>query len=446
MADKGKWFEQKARLAEKGLMHAIFTQLDAISFKTTSELNFEPALIARHSQRLGELVDRCLTIRKDIRELEVLAFKAGKDYELFQSTSPIDEQMDVFRLQVDSKAKEQTGFQNAAAAFSNAVTLEKGLSEIAQGRDAALGEDLKTSDKLKGLIETRWQRLHEYQDAYRAASCAPGNALNYGERACLLLQVLNVLLDEALARAAALATGIYRVYGVKITDVPTSVTFLTVDQFAVWALRTIRSLSLAAEQETVSEIVIPLVQPWLPTGPLVTNFDDVVNGAAGGQPVSLPFDLPNNPLLHPRARLKAIGVSFGNAFAPAAGGSGIDGNQTADAFTRLTLKITTPEQKKEDGTTYPRPEVLIGNVGLLSTSEMSSVEGNAVENLSPFGRWTIVIHPFFVWKDGAQRKISDDNLSDRIRDFKIALRFYVPGRYTIIHQDLQERLARTQTH
>jgi hypothetical protein len=195
----------------------------------------------------------------------VLEVKAATDYDLFSNTSKIDEEMDVLRLQTDSKAKEQLGFQNAAAAFANAVTLEKGLSEIAHGRDGALDEDLKTSNELKRLIETRWRSLRKYQNDYHARHTAPGNAHNYGQRAELLLQVLTVLLDEALARAAALATGIYRIYGVKIPDVPTRVTLQTVDPFAVWALRTIRSLSHAAEQEMTSEIVIPLVQPWLPT-------------------------------------------------------------------------------------------------------------------------------------------------------------------------------------
>jgi CRP-like cAMP-binding protein len=73
--------------------------------------------------------------------------------------------------------------------------------------------------------------------------------------------MLTVLLDEALARATALATGIYRVYGVEIPDAPTSVTLQTVDQFAVWALRTIRSLSHASEHEMEREL--PLTQESL---------------------------------------------------------------------------------------------------------------------------------------------------------------------------------------
>jgi hypothetical protein len=76
-----------------------------------------------------------------------------------------------------------------------------------------------------------------------------------------------------------------------LSAVTTPVTVLpaTVDQFAVWALKTIRSLSRAGEQETVSEVIIPLVQPWLPTQqPLMkeADFNSAVSGDAQGQPIS----------------------------------------------------------------------------------------------------------------------------------------------------------------
>jgi hypothetical protein len=418
----------------------VFTKLDKVTFKTTNAQKFEPVLITRHSQRLAELLDRCLSLRKDVRELEVLEVKAATDYDLFNSTSKIDEQTEILRLQVDSKSSEQKGFQAASTAFKKSTTtLENGLSEISDGRDAALGADLKTSGDLQGLIETRWKNLRDYQDAYHARYTEPGNAHNYGERATLLLEVLNVLLDEALARADALATGINLIYGVKIDDVPGSVTLTTVDDFAVWALKVIRSLSHAAENETTSEIVIPLVQPWLPTGqPLIGTdaFNNEIANAGKGQPVLLNFDFPKNDLVNGQARLKSIGVSFGNQF-ELVEGSGIDRNQTADVFTRLTLKIVLPRQSAGDGTSYQRPDILMGNVGLHSVSGTASVEGNAIENLSPFGQWQVAIHPFLVWKDGTKRIVSEKNFSAIISDLKLAFRFYVPAAYTSVNPRLK---------
>jgi hypothetical protein len=429
MADRGKWFAHKDRLVKDGLLDLLFATLDDRKFTTTDALNFAPLLIGQHSQRLSDLLDRCLNIRKEVRELEILAVKAATDYELFVTTSQIDEQMDILRLQIDSKTADQTGFQNAVADFAKTATLEKGLSDIAQGRSNALGDDLNVSNQLQSLIQNRWQALRQYQDDYHVRYTTPGNAHNYRERAALLLEVLTILLNEALARATALATGISQVYGVEIKDLPTSVTLRTIDQFAVWALRIIRSLSRASEQETETEVVVPLVQPWLPPSqtPLVqaADFNAAISNAATGQPISLSFSLPQNGFLDPQTRLKSIGVSFGNPFNQFS--SGIDGNQTTDTFTRLMLKVTLPLQTGED---VPRPPIVFGNVGLFNISQMSLVQGSAVQNLSPFGTWNITINPCVVWKDDAQRLVStDDALSQPISDLKLSLRFYVPGTF-----------------
>src|ERR1700730_13210955 len=107
MADRGKWFEHKKRLTKKGLIHEIFTELHRVSFKLDPKQDLEPLLLSRHAQRMGELVDRCLALRKDIRELEVLEVKAATDYDLFKNTSTLDEQIDILRLQMSSKVSDQ---------------------------------------------------------------------------------------------------------------------------------------------------------------------------------------------------------------------------------------------------------------------------------------------------------------------------------------------------
>lgn len=369
MSDREKWLEHKRQLTAKGLVHPIFTECHSVTFVATNPQGFEPLLIARHAQRVSELLDRCLAIRKDIRELEVLEMKAATDYDLFNSTSKLDEQMDILRLQIESKTSDQTGFDRAAVAFGVASALERGLTEIAKGRDAALDDELKNFNTIKDLIAARWKSLRGYQDAYHARYQDPGNAHNYGERATLLLEVMDVLMQEALERGTALATGIKRIYGRPPSTPPTSVNLQSIDQFAVWALKVLKSLSYAAEQETVSEMIIPVVQPWLPSQqPLMTeaDFDNAVLKTAAGRPISLSFVLPSDGLLDPRTRLKGLGLSFGNK-TEIVPGSGIDRNQTVDAFTRLTVKITTPAQAADDGTDYLRPQVVAGNVGLHGT-------------------------------------------------------------------------------
>lgn len=426
------WTDQKARLVDAGLLHPIFTKLDKISFTATSTTDFDPLLLPLHAQRLSELMDRCMTIRKDIRELEVWAVKAEADYQLFKITSVIDEQNETLRLQIDSKTSDQGGFENAIKVFSGKATLEEGLSAIAKGRSDALGKDVAASNNLMQNIANRWTAVRSYQEDYHTKYQTPGNAHNFGERAGLLLNVFAVLIDEAFARAAALIQGVYIIYGYQDKEMPTSVMLKDVDTFAMWAFRIIRSLARVAEQETDTEIVYPLVQPWLPDEtPLITAkaFNDAIATAPGGKPIILPaFNFPDNGLLASNARLKGIGVSFGADYNGVE--AGLDHNQTADSFKRIMVKITPPTQTQDS---FARTPILVGNVGLLDSSQMATVEGNAVQNLSPFGEWTIGLHPFIIFKDQSKRDLLDNNgVSSPIRDLKVTLRFYVPGNFVMI--------------
>lgn len=422
-----QWTDQKARLVDAGLLHSIFTNLDTISFTATSTTDFDPLLLPLHAQRLSELMDRCMSIRKDIRELEVWAVKAEADFQLFKITSIIDEQNETLRLQIDSKTAEQGGFDGAIKVFSVKATLEEGLSVIAGGRSKALGADLTAAGQLKQNVADRWKAVHSYQEDYHSKYQTPGNAHNFGERAGLLLNVFAILIDEAFARAAALVQGIKIVYGVNVADMPTSVMLKDVDTFAMWSFRIIRSLARVAERETDTEVVIPLVQPWFLDGaPLILDatFSKAVSAAAGGQPVSLPFTFPDNGLLASSARLKAIGLAFGAKFADE---GGVDHDQTADSFKRLMVKITPPDEGKAGSTS-----IILGNVGLHDNMQLATVQGNAVQNLSPFGPWNVALHPFIVWKDQTKKTVADSDPSSPIQDLKLTIRFYVPGKFVMI--------------
>ncbi|MCK1586918.1 hypothetical protein [Bradyrhizobium sp. 169] len=436
MSDVPSWSTQKVRLTKNGQLHPIFAKLDTITFKATAPTNFEPRLIAVHAQRLSELLDRCLSIRKDIRDLEILAYRAEVDYNLFKVTSDLDEKMDYLRLQVDPKTAERTGFQDAVSAFSDKATLEKGLSAAASGRAGSLDRDLADTNELKQLIADRWKAVRGYQEDYHARHTDDGNAHNFGQRACRLAKVFAVLIDEAFARAAALAKGIKIIYGFDVPDLPTNTMLKDLDSFAMWSFRTIRSLARAAEQETDTEVIIPLVQPWFNGPPLVdpAAFNQEIAKAGGGEVATLPpFDIPDTGLFAPNARLKGIGLSFGAKFNPTAE-SGIDHDQTSDSFKRLMVTLTPPPQPGEE--TRPAP-IVLGNVGLLDASQLAAVQGSSVQNLSPFGRsWTVTIHPFVVWKDNTMRDLTDRTGSrSPILDLKLTLRFYVPGKFEMIPQD-----------
>src|SRR5689334_23358519 len=128
-----------------------------------------------------------------------------------------------------------------------------------------------------------------------------------------------------------------------------------------------------------------------------------------------------------KARLKGIGLAFGNKFGLIAA-SGIDSIQTADSFTKLYATIITPPQTAADGTNYSRPAVTLGNVGLhYQGTPQAFTDGPAIENLTPFGDWEIQLHPLAVWKDWHVQMLKDGIGGQPIRDLKIMFRAYVPS-------------------
>ncbi|KXU84446.1 hypothetical protein CI15_23570 [Paraburkholderia monticola] len=425
-------------------MPAAFLNADKLSIRLAdSTLEYEPLLLARHASRLAELVDKCLALRKDIRELEVLSVKSLTDYELFESTSGLDEQLEVLRLQTNSKNVEASGFEKAIAIFGD-TSVEKGLTEISRGKQLGLQADVDDCTKMEKLITQRWANLRQYQEAYHARYTEPGNAHNFGQRAELLLRVLIVQMHEAVARAAAISSGVHVIYGQALEEFPHELTMQSLDDFALWALRALRELGRAADDEESAEIVLPLVQPWFgPNGSLIDmqTFKDAISGAKG-KPISLPFEIRDDGMLDARTRIRAISLSFGNEYNPSS--SGIDRNQTTDAFSRMFVKITTPEQIAEDGTSYRRSPVVLGNVCLHAAgSPLATADGATVENLRPFGKWTVDVHPLAVWKDSSIKTVSanrdDEAKMLEVRDFKLTLRTYVPGKIVPLPKLLQSQ-------
>jgi hypothetical protein len=426
------WSQLKQELASKGLLHSVFTTELKVSRDPQSvaqaSLKFEPLLLSTHMEKLEDLCEKSLALRREIRELEILSVKSVMDYQLFQKTSVIDEKAEILRLQKPSKLAEKKGQDAAAGAFGTTPELNKGFGLISAGRAEALGDELDGIDQLTQLIKDRWASVRAYQDAYYSRYTEPGNAHNYGERAQNLLAILKKELEEAVDRALALDVGLRTVYRWSPGDVPTEVDLPTLDKFVIWVLEARRGLTWRAERETCFDVVVPVVQPWsdgktalIPSA----QFDAAIRSAAN--PILLRFKIEPNIFLNQDVRVKGIGLSFGNKFGLVIE-SGIDRIQTADSFARRAAILTTPEQTDSDGRSYKRPDITLGNIGLHDSSGPAAfVEGNSVTNLNPVGSWEVRIHPWIVWKEAGALSVSEGVSGERIKDLKITFRVYIPA-------------------
>jgi hypothetical protein len=424
------WKDLKKDFVDRGKLHSVFTRPLKVSRGTTLPQKFEPLLLSIHIDKLEDLCEKCMALRREIRELEILAVKSIMDYELFLKTSVIDEESETIRLLQDSKAAEKLSLDAAATAFGNSPALNNGFSLTSAGRSKALDKELKGITRLKDLIKERWADVRSYQQAYYARYTEPGNAHNYGQRAENLHTILQKELAEALDRAAALDLGLKTIYGWSGGELPKEVDLATLDNFVIWVLEARRQIAWRAEKETCFDVVIPLVQPW--SGGKYglirkAKFDDAI-AASTSDPISLRFDIDPKIFRDQDVRLKGIGLSFGNKFGLVIE-SGIDRIQTADEFAKLSAFVVTPEQTSADGTKYRRPNINLGNIGLHDSAQpLAFVEGIAVTNINPIGSWEILIHPWMVWKEADELKLSEGVGGERIKDLKLTLRAYVPGK------------------
>jgi hypothetical protein len=424
------WKNLKEKLVDQGKLHAVFTKSLKVSSGTTSPQKFEPLLLSTHIEKLEDLCEKCLALRREIRELEVLAVKSIMDYELFLKTSIIDEETEIIKLLHDSKTTEMLSLEAAATAFGNQPPLNNGFSITSTGRSGALDKELKGIVRLEQLIKERWADVRSYQQAYYARYTESGNAHNYGERAVNLHKILEKELAEALDRAIALDLGLKTIYGWSDGELPTEVDLASLDIFIIWVLEARRQIAWRAEKEICFDLVIPLVQPWSRGGNgLISkaSFDAAIATPTSDW-ISLKFDLDARIFGNQNIRLKGIGLSFGNKFGLVIE-SGIDRVQTADGFAKVYAVIVSPEQVSADGTKYRRPNIALGNIGLHDSAQpLAFVEGIAVTNTNPIGSWEILIHPWMVWKESGELRLSDGVNGERIKDIKMTLRAYVPAK------------------
>lgn len=421
------WTELKARLISNKSLDTFFATPVSAAVPTIAE-PYEPLLISQNLRRLSELCDRCLSLRKEIRELEVLAVKAATEYELFLVTSSVDERLERARLNQQAKSAAEAGFRQASAAFGGKDELTSGLSGTLASKAQELKLELQTADDIVKLLGDRWEAVRTFQAAYFSRTQETGNAHNFAERAEKLGAILRQCLLEAGDRARSVYSGLSIVYGRKPTLPTIDGSLESIDALVVWTLEAQRRLSQSAEFESMFDLVVPLVQPWLLGGGSLISANDFDRALADrpGEPIKLSFEIPPDAFFSQNVRLKGFGIAYGNRFflVPE---SGIDKAQTADSFARLAAKVSTPVQFSEDGSTYRRPDVLLGNISLHHGSlPMAYVDGPSIENLDPCGRWDIVIHPWLVWKEETSRLVANGILGHPIKDLKLFLRLYSP--------------------
>jgi hypothetical protein len=410
------WTDQKHQLISLNYLDPAFAEAIELTVKRElaaasddphagDEYQYKARLVHQHTASVSQLLDRVLSYRREARDLEILAVKVAMDYQLFDITTRLDEDLDLARLGVEVRQQSFETQTLAANAFGSGQALQEGFAAGHKGRAKELALELQSVEKQAELIRKRYAAQRDYQAAYRAKHQEPGNAHNYAERAHRLTQLFLQDLREAYAKSKAIALGIDTIWGAKF-PVPTPDTTVFIDDLVDWNRDVVRFIEFLTQGEVQVNLVVPLVQPWIEGGKSILSADQFAQSLSNGgktSPIIFKFDLAETHFAHLNVRVLEVGLSYGNAI-DILDSSGIDRNATRDNYARLRARVTAPPQHYADGSKEDAPEFFLGSVGLYgSNTPVDSCSAGLIRYLDPVGHWEISIDPLAVYKDASQQ-------------------------------------------
>jgi len=387
----------------------------------------EPLLFDQYIIDVVDSLDRCLTYRREARDLEIAGVKAALEYVHFIESRPIEQELERQALGLEVQRIRSDAVAVALKTINpDASNVDHIAYEYLNAEGRTLQSAIQNLQSRSEGVAKKWDLAANLQEEFHSRYIEKGNAHNYPERYRRILNIYADELFEIIAKAHAVSEGIHVLFAVTF-DPPDyegeAIGFL--DDMVEWARDAARLLRHHQDSSSIYDVVVPLVQPWRasPDVPFVTADDFSRAIKTQGPRKVLAFEFQDAVFGQAAVRLVGVGLSFGyhvprwtNTSAPNAW------RDYASGY-RLRATIHTPSQKRSNGEPYFRPPILLGNVALhAADAPVAWYDGNACHNLNPVGKWRLVVEDRFVWFDNNEHKVSSGFFSLDIPDIKLHLR------------------------
>lgn len=228
------------------------------------EPEYEPLLYDLYLGEAASALDRCLSIRREIQDIEATAISFARQYARFNETVELDKQISDSTNLIKQE-------QNLKIGFSDAATLIKvdASSQIAGGMkrqsEVVATSHEETANELtrkNTLSAKRWETIELINKAEQTQHSIPGHALNFKERRDRLLKLLDLDLAEAYKKCIASKEGLRVIYSnAPMQPLPTSDSENALDLLLSWIRMQIEFIERQREREVDFDMIIPLVQP-----------------------------------------------------------------------------------------------------------------------------------------------------------------------------------------
>jgi hypothetical protein len=402
-----------------------------------SHLHYPPTAVEELTGDIGSLVDQMLGLRRELIELERIAYQTAADIDNNTKQLAADRALLGLTPQTALEAQRDGNDSAYLKASTAPDALAKAFAEQASGlRESAkaqIGQIQPTinaqSDKV-GARDAYWNGL-------RLITTDDSSDLAFSKRRERLLSVFLDCIEELYQKAFSLQVGITKILA--NNSAPNDPDFRRVrDQFpnykspdviekmVLWARAAGRFVERRSFERITTTAVIPLLQLGMWGNALINDASDWEKDAAFDANFTIERDkhLPSNG----DPRIVGIGIQIGQNQMSDSSGSQLKINETVRSSVELTLPKTTTDITApfDENLTFSwtcQPSFTMYSIGVFDV-DAPALSHPSYRNLSPFGEWRIKLPRFVVSKGrpSSQQPGSAYLRKDYANDIKIILR------------------------
>lgn len=234
---------------------------ETISSLRNKQPEYEPLLFDLYIGEAAAAIDRCLSLRREIQEIESSALMHARQHVRFKKTLSVNKALDETADQESQAIELGAKFVESANEFPDS-SLGPALKIQALGLANAQESASSELNRRGTLLARRWKILDEITEADMALHNVPGHVLNFNERRDRYLKLLEQDLTEAWKKCIAVNSGLELVFGDDWnSDLPDEAESNALDLLLFWARGAIDFLDSRREREIEFDLTVPFVQP-----------------------------------------------------------------------------------------------------------------------------------------------------------------------------------------
>lgn len=381
---------------------------------------YDPYQLEQLAASASDLLDRCLSNRRSMYDLEEQAIRSALEYKLFKDQRQPQRDIELSETIEVQKTWDLQGQKNAAAAFSKSFdNLDAGFAAVATASAQSTAEAISGEKTRKKNVGMKWDALDEFENALEARHSMPGCSMNYSERYGRLEELLRQDIRVAYNKLRCIEKGMNQVFGLSLS-LPPPQQYGYLDAMVMFLRQALEAVGIATQNEVEFDHIVSLHQNRAskPDGSAPSQFFNdtqwgTMVGANGNGVLQFKLDTEFPPAIK---TLRVRGVGLAILFTDSSG----DILNSVEHLRSVPAVICPPQVTDlfSPGSLKNRPPVIVGAATWFDPSQPKVVAASAVGNIDPrAGTWQVQLSPGIMTTG-----IGATGRANAITDVKLVLR------------------------